>query len=128
MSDAIFIAAPPNTTWPLDLNGFESPLRARWPEVHTVVRQAPATDDDYLAFELDLAGERRHGAYFDRRYLLLEDGTPALWADTIAWFLSLLPTEAQVVCMTEAVPQPVPMPRRADAEQITAVLESLGSN
>jgi hypothetical protein len=44
---------------------------------------------------------------------------------TIVWFLSLLPTDAQVVCMTEAVPQPIPMPRQADTEQIAAVLESL---
>jgi hypothetical protein len=127
MSDAIFIAAPPNTTWPLDLTGFDGPLRTRWPAVHTEIRQAPVNNEDYLAFELDLDSERRHGAYFDRRYLLLEDGAPAFWADTIAWFLSLLPTDAQVVCMTEAVPQPIPMPRQAGAEQIVAVLEALGS-
>lgn len=125
MSDAIFIAAPPNTTGPLDLAGFERELRARWSEVHTAARQAPATNEDYLAFELDLDGEGRHGAYFDHRYLLLEDGTPAFWADSIAWFLSLLPIDAQVVCMAESAPQPTPMPRQADPGQITTVLESL---
>ncbi len=127
MSDAIFIAAPPNTTWPLDLTDFEGSLQTHWSDVHVTPRHAPATNEDYLAFELDLEGERRHGAYFDHRYLLLEDGTPALWADTIAWFLGLLPTDAQVVCMTEAVPQPIPMPRQASADQVIAVLDSLGT-
>lgn len=126
MADSIFVAAAPPNTWPLDLPNFDGRVRARWPEAHTAVRHAPATNDDYLAFEVDLDGERRHGAYFDRKYLLLEDGTPKFWAETITWFLSLLPADAQVVCMTEAVPEPIPMPRHASADQVTAVLESLG--
>jgi hypothetical protein len=127
MTDSIFVAAAPPTTWPLDLAGLDSQLRARWPEVHTAVRHAPATSEDYLAFEVDLDGERRHGAYFDHKYLLLEDGTPKFWADTIVWFLALLPGDAQVVGMTEAVPEPIPMPRHADADQVISVLESPGS-
>jgi hypothetical protein len=126
MSDGIFIAASPNTLWPLEIDGFEGRVRTRWPDVRTETRHAPTSDEDYLAFELDIDGERRHGAYFDRRCLLLEDGTAAFWADTIAWFLSLLPTDAQVVCMTEAVARPIPMSRHADAAQIVTVLESLG--
>lgn len=127
MTDSIFVAAAPPTTWPLDLASVDSQLRARWPEVGTAVRHAPATSEDYLAFELDLDGERRHGAYFDHKYLLLEDGTPTFWADTIVWFLTLLPGDAQVVCMTEAVPEPIPMPRHADADQVISVLASPGS-
>jgi hypothetical protein len=127
MADSLFVAAAPPTGWPLDLAGLESQLRTRWPEAHTAVRHSPATDEDYLAFEIDLDGERRHGAYFDHKYLLLEDGTPRFWADTIVWFLALLPRDAQIVCMTEGVPEPIPMPRYADADQVTSVLESLGT-
>jgi hypothetical protein len=50
---------------------------------------------------------------------------PEFWAETISWFLALLPDDAEVVCMTEAVPEPVPMPRHADPDQIVSVLESL---
>lgn len=127
MADSIFIAAAPSTTWPLDMTGLGGQLRSRWPEIHMTARHAPATNDDYLAFELDLDGGRRHGAYFDRKYLLLEDGTPKFWAETITWFLSLLPADARVVCMTEAVPEPIAMPRHADADHVTAVLGSLGN-
>lgn len=127
MTDTIFIAAPQDTTWPLELGGFERQLRTRWSDVHTWTRHNAITDQDFLSFEMDMAGERRHGAYFDRHLLVLEDGTPDFWTDTIAWFLSLLPVDAEVVCMTETVPEPVPMPRRADPRQIVAVLESLGS-
>jgi hypothetical protein len=125
MAGSIFVAAAPPTTWPLDMAGLEGQLRARWPEVHTAARHSSATEVDYLAFEADLAGERRHGAYFEHMYLLLEDGTPEFWAETISWFLALLPDDAEVVCMTEAVPEPVPMPRHADPDQIVSVLESL---
>ena len=76
MADSIFVAAAPATTWLLDMAGLASQLRTRWPEVHTSTWHSPATDENYLAFELDLDGECRHGAYFDHRYLLLEDGTP----------------------------------------------------
>jgi hypothetical protein len=124
-SDTIFIAAAPATTWPLDLTGFGERLRDRWPEVRLTARPALAPNHGRLAFELDIDGERRHGTYFDRRYLVLEDGTPRFWAETIAWFLALLPADAQVVCLTEAVPEPVPLRRDADADQVVAVLESL---
>lgn len=126
MADSIFVAAAPATTWPLDMAGLASQLRTRWPEVHTSTWHSPATDENYLAFELDLDGECRHGAYFDHRYLLLEDGTPKFWVETITWFLSLLPGDAQVVCMTEAVPEPILMPRHAGADQVVSVLASLG--
>jgi hypothetical protein len=105
----------------------ESQLRTRWPEVHTAARHSSATDEDYLAFELDLDGERRHGSYFDRKYLLLEDGTPTFWAETITWFLALLPSDAHVVCMTDAVPEPIPMPRHANADQVVSALALLGT-
>lgn len=127
MADSIFVAAAPPTSWPLDLTSLEGQLRSRWPEARTAVRHSPATNEDYLAFEVDLDGERRHGAYFDHQHLLLEDGTPTFWAETITWFLALLPGDAQVVCMTEAVPEPIPMPRHADVDHVISVLESLGN-
>jgi hypothetical protein len=127
MRDGIFIAAAPGSTWPLSLDSFAARLRARWADVVTVARHAAATNQDYLAFEVDLEGERRHGSFFDGRYLVLEDGTPSFWADTMAWFLSLLPVDASVVCMTESVPEPVPLARQASSAEIVAVLESIGA-
>jgi hypothetical protein len=127
MTGSIFVAAAPMTTWPLTMATFASRLRGRWPAVHTSARHAAATNHDYLAFELDLDGERRHGAYFDGRYLVLSDGTPKFWAETITSFLALLPANAQVVCMTETVPEPIRLPRQATTDQVIAVLDSLVS-
>ncbi len=59
MPDGIVIAAPPNTTWPLDAAGFRRALRTRWSHVHTAARHASATSQTYVAFELDLDGQRR---------------------------------------------------------------------
>lgn len=125
MRTTIFIAAPPGGTWPLAMGGFEVELRSRWPEVWTARRTSAITSEEYLAFEIDIEGESRHGAYFDHRSLHLQDGTPEFWADTIVWFLSLLHRDAGVVCMTEHAPEPTSLARDATADQIVAVLDAL---
>lgn len=126
MHDAIYIAAPPGTTWPLDLDTLDQRLQEYLPDLRAYLKHAPVTDKDYLDFETTLAGEPRHGTYFDRSHLILRDGPPAFWAATIAWFLSLLPQDTQAVAMLEANPEHLaPIPTAATAEQIQDLLETL---
>lgn len=126
MNDAIFIAAPPGTSWPLDLDTLDRRLQERFADVRASLKHAPVRDQDYLEFQTTIDGLPRHGSYFDRTHLILRDGPPALWADTVAWFLSLLPLDAEAVVMLETNPEHVaPLSRTAVPDQITALLEEL---
>jgi hypothetical protein len=127
VNDAIYIAAPPGTTWPLDLDALDQRLQERFPDLRAFLKHAPVRDQHYLDFQTTLEGLPRHGSYFDRTHLILRDGPPQLWADTIAWFLSLLPEDAEAVAMLETNPEHLAaLPRTASAEQISVLLEELG--
>ncbi|MFF4751471.1 hypothetical protein ACWD5R_05530 [Streptomyces sp. NPDC002514] len=79
-----------------------------------------------LDFQLDLEGMTRTVSYYDHSNLILGDGDPEFWADTIVWFLGLLPADADAVAMVEVNPEhTAPIPPRADAETIHALLEGL---
>ncbi|MDH6113566.1 hypothetical protein P3T36_005271 [Kitasatospora sp. MAP12-15] len=124
--DGIFIAAPPGAAWPLGLAEFEARVRDHIPLVLCFTRHDPVQRRDYLNFEADLDGMRRHGSYFEHSNLVLSDGDPAFWADTITWFLSLLPAAAPAVAMAESNPDDVvPVPAGASAEQIRDLLDTL---
>lgn len=125
MQDAIFIAASPGTSWPLTIEEFEVRIRERYPEVLTSAKYEPVGDHDYLAFEVDLDGERRHGSYFDRSHLILSDAPPAFWTDTIVWFLALLPAGTPAVAMVETNPDTVPVPPGATADGVRELLDAL---
>ncbi|MGW3950818.1 hypothetical protein ACWEKM_07620 [Streptomyces sp. NPDC004752] len=56
----------------------------------------PVSDEDYLDFQMDLEGMTRTASYYDRSNLILGDGDPEFWADTIVWFLGLLPADADL--------------------------------
>jgi hypothetical protein len=43
------------------------------------------------------------GCYFVNQNLTLKAGTIEEWADTIAWFLNLLPADNPTICLLEAV-------------------------
>jgi hypothetical protein len=66
MSDTIFIAAPEGASWSLTREEMEARIRARWPNAHTAMKSIPVTGADYVAFEVDIDGFRRHGMYVDR--------------------------------------------------------------
>jgi hypothetical protein len=126
VNDAIYIAAPPGTHWPLDLDTLDLRLQERFPDLRAFLKHAPVRDQDYLDFQTTLEGLPRHGTYFDRTHLILRDAPASLWAETIAWFLSLLPPDAEAVAMLETNPEhTAPMPRTATPEQITALLDEL---
>jgi hypothetical protein len=58
--------------------------------------------------------------------LILCDGPPELWADTIVWFLSQLPSDAAVVAMVESSPEQIaPVPRTADPAAVRDLLDQL---
>ncbi|TYC68125.1 hypothetical protein EH183_40320 [Streptomyces sp. CB01881] len=107
MQDAVFIAAPPGTAWPLSREDAERHLLARYPDLQSWYKHAPVSDTDYLDFEVELDGTARHGSYFERSHLIRRDGGPAFRADTVAWFRQLLPAGTPVVVMTESNPDVV---------------------
>jgi hypothetical protein len=57
----------------------------------------------------------------------LEDGDPAVWADTIAWWLSLLPAGTPTVTMTDANTNPVAIETTSDAAQVRELLDRLNA-
>jgi hypothetical protein len=126
MMTTIFVAAPGPRTWPLTLEQFAARLGERWPQAGIFAHHAPVSDEDYLDFQVDLEGMTRTGSYYDRSNLILGDGDPEFWADTIVWFLGLLPADAEAVAMVEVNPEhTAPIPPGADAETIRALLDGL---
>ncbi|GII26451.1 hypothetical protein [Planosporangium mesophilum] len=128
MSGSLFIAAPPGVQWPLSLDDVEAFLRQRFPDA-MITRETLATSGEpYLDFDVRFPdGMTRHGVYVERGSLMLSDGTPADWADTIAAFLALLPPGTPTAVMVEDEPVPVPLPEGTTTpDAIRELLESLG--
>jgi hypothetical protein len=123
---ALFLAAPPGTVWMLPAENFEEQLRRRFLEVRIRRADSSISDAHYVIFNVPLDGIPRSGGYTVGRDLNVDDGTPAEWADTLVWFISLLPSESGVVAMAENNPQTiVPVPRDIDAAQLQSLFEQL---
>lgn len=127
-TERIIIAPAEGSEWPLSLAEFADRLRERIPNAHTSVEHSPATNGDYYTFQFGEPGQRRYGAYFERVNLSLSDGTIEDWADTIAWFLRLLPERMPTVCLLEAVPIPTPLSTRSTPEQVATILNELNES
>lgn len=125
MQDSIFISAPPQKSWPLSITMVEARLKEQFPDVRCFREHLEVSDQHYLDFQMTLDGQLRTGVFFDHSYLILKDGPTTLWANTIVWFLSLLPAGTPAVAMVETNPEVVPIPPRADAETIRQLLDSL---
>ncbi|MFC0430516.1 hypothetical protein [Kutzneria buriramensis] len=126
MQGTIFVAAPPGTTWPLTLDGVERQLRQQFPDVMIFRRHAAVSDTDYLDFQVTVDGLARVSSYFDDGKLILNDGSSADWADTIVWFLGLLPAGTPAVAMIEDNPDEiVPIPAGATGHVVEALLDGL---
>jgi hypothetical protein len=128
VSGNLYVGAPQGQQWPLTLDVAEAHLRQRFPDAPISRETMAVTGEPYLSFDVQLAdGVTRHGIYVDRDNLALSDGTPADWADTIAWFLGLLPAGTPTVVMVEEEPVPVPLPAATTTpDAIRELLESLG--
>lgn len=128
MQGTIFIAAPPGTIWPLTLDGVEQQLRQRFPDVAIYRRHASVSGVDYLDFQVTVDEMARISSYFDDGKLVLNDGSSADWADTIVWFLGLLPLGTPAVAMLEENPdEVVPVSSGASAAAIEALLDGLAA-
>jgi hypothetical protein len=95
--------------------------------VRIFTHYSPAINKNCMSFYISLAEQTRYGAYFEHHNLSLSDGSIEDWADTVAWFLTLLPADAQTVCLLEAVPIPTPLPNTCTAEEAAAILNELDS-
>jgi hypothetical protein len=124
---AIFIAAPPGASWQLDLQTLGARLSDQLPDVHVSASlQAGPSGEDYIDFQAIVDGQLRTGSYFDRATLILRDGPPDLWADTIVRFLRQLPGDATAVAMVESNPEQIaPVPRTANAAAVQALVDQL---
>lgn len=124
-SERIIIAAAPGTEWPLTLSEFEQRIRADRPGVRTQMKRLAGTDRAYVDFEIGDGANTRTGAYYENNHFDLSDDTPDFWADIIAWFLSLLPPDAQIMGFLEAVPEPRQLPHDSTPQQIVTIFNEL---
>lgn len=124
----IFVAAPPGEPWHVTLDQVEGWLRERWPDVFILRKHINRFDRDYLSFDATVESESRHGNFFDRHQLTLEDGSPEVWADSISWFLSRLPAGSRAVGALEHVPEPSPMPANPTPEQVITFFHNLDTS
>jgi hypothetical protein len=124
----LYLGPPQGYPWPLSVPALEAALRVRFPDMLAVVRPSAVIPDQVLSFEVALAdGEKRRGTFTSSGVLSLSDGTPEDWADTIAWYLSLLPPETPVIAMVEDdIMAPLP-PGMTGPDQIAGFLNSLES-
>lgn len=121
----LIIAATPGTTWLLDLDTAAANIAERFPDAILDRHTTATTGQDYVSFDVEIDGMMRHGIYVDGGNLTLSDGTPADWADTIAWFLSLLPPGTEAVAVSEHTGDLAYIPPGATAQQLQSILETL---
>jgi hypothetical protein len=106
-----FGPGPGAAAWPLDVAAVEAALRARFPVVRFVRRTMPVGGPPSLRFEIEMTdGSTRKGVFGSDGMLSLSDGDAAIWAHTIAWYLTLLPPGTVTYAMVEqSLAGPTPM-------------------
>jgi hypothetical protein len=125
MRTTIFLSPPEGDTWPLDVDAAERHFRGRWPTIGPMRGTGHPAPRQTIDFDVSLNGQTVSVVYQDGGPLVLNDGTPEEWADTIVWFLDLLPADASVVTMTDVNPSPVPLDRAASVDYIRRLLDAL---
>jgi len=123
--DDLYAIPPKDATWSMDLPTAEAHVRDRWPDAILSRRQNVVTGAEYLSFKVIIDDETRGGICFDQGGIELSDGSPADWADTLAWYQSLLPPGATLVAMTEHNQNLTPFPDDATPTQIQQLYERL---
>jgi hypothetical protein len=111
----------------LSLDDLEPLLRGRFPDAYIARRSSLVTGKNRLSFTVQLAdGIKYHGIYVDQGNLALSDGDATVWADTIAWFLTLLPAETPIVAMRGEGPTILELPAQIRTpDGITAFFASM---
>ena len=128
MDDSIYLGTPPGQSWQLTAVSLAEQLRLRFPDAFLRQVTSAVTGAEALDFEVVLDdGDTHSGTFSETGVLALSDGTPQLWADTIAWFLTLLPAGDVVFGMREGNPTPTPFPAeaRTSPNAITQFFQSL---
>lgn len=126
MAERIYISAPEGGAWNLPLDVVEDKLRERWPEAVLRRKHQDFTNTDYLYFSIEVDGQARIGRYWEHQHLTLDDETPQFWADTIAWFLRLLPAGSEAVCFVDScAPETRPLPLDSSPEQIVHTIQAI---
>jgi len=127
-NSSLYLAAPEGHSWPIDLDTAASHLGRHWPEASVSRQVSAVTGHPYLTFDVEIGGMRRRGTYAEHPHCLtLAEGRPEDWAETIVWFLSLLPKDAPAVAMADGDFKLVPVPRGASVRDITELYERLWS-
>ena len=124
-SSSLYLVAPEDQPWPIGLDTAEASLREHWPAARITRQVSAVNGSSYLSFDVTVNGAPRWGTYSDRTGLSLSEGSPADWADTIAWFLTLLPAGSTALAMAEENPQLTPLPANAAAPFVREVYERL---
>jgi hypothetical protein len=114
--------------WDLSLEQFAQRMAAYRPDALTVLD--PDDRNPQVRFEISLGDEDVSGIYFTgaSQQLACWDATIDGWAPVIAWFLSLLPLEADADIFLEAVAVPQPLPRPTTAPDIARILTELDNS
>jgi hypothetical protein len=125
----ILVCAPEGRTWPLSASTLATQLRERAADIRvTDPRQENLGGGTYISFEFPLNGEIRHANYVEGSQLSLHDGSPSDWAETISWFLNLLPSGTPAIALVEVNPEGMAtIPPGADAASVEALLDRLAA-
>jgi hypothetical protein len=125
-NSALYLLAPEGQTWPIDLETAQKYLQEHWPEAYVSRQTSAVTGEPYLSFDVEIGGMQRWGTYSARTHCLtLTSGRPADWAETIVWFLSLLPSGVPADAMADGDFKLVPVSRGASVQEITELYEKL---
>jgi hypothetical protein len=124
-SSSLYLVAPEGQPWPISLEAAEASLRAHWPAARITRQTSAVNGATYLSFDVTVNGTPRWGTYADRTGLSLSEGSPADWADTIAWFLTLLPAGSTALAAAEENPELTPLPPEATAPTVRELYERL---
>ena len=129
MSSTLYIVAPEGRPWPIGLDAAEASLREHWPTASVKRVVSAVNGKPYLSFDVQLNGIARWGTYAasDVTCLSLSDADPAGWADTIVWFLGLLPAGSTALAAVAENPKMIPLPPTASAQDVREAFERLVS-
>ncbi len=122
----MYLVAAEGTSWPIDLRTAESHFRQRWPAALVGLHTSAVTSHPYVTFAVVIGATQLHGTYTEHPHCLsLSHGGPQDWAETLVWFLTLLPRNVPVMAMADGDFRLVPVPLGASVQDIAELYERL---
>lgn len=128
MSPQLHLVAVEGTAWPLGAAEFARVARMRWPDAVIDTDPVATIATPHVTFDIEIDQMARYGMYVQAEQLVLNAGSPEDWADTVVWFLGLLPRGSGVECFTDAAPVPHALPTGATAEQVVEVFREVDAS